>query len=120
MRYELENIDSLLLHLDVYQIFLASWISYFKKLQGFNEAEVLEFSQNLTEGHSLVHEVRILVTKETLAIVSGLVTTGERWFTKKSHLPDADKGFLMDDEKFHTKGRGTDASSLPEPWGNVT
>jgi hypothetical protein len=50
VRYEPENMDALLLHPDVYQIFLqAGWISYFKKLQGFNEAEVLEFSQNFTK-----------------------------------------------------------------------
>ena len=48
MRYGLENIDALLLYLDVYQKFLqVGWISYFEKLQGFNEVEVLEFSQNL-------------------------------------------------------------------------
>jgi hypothetical protein len=47
----------------------------------------------------MVHEVRIAVTKEIVAIVKGLSTTGERWFSRKAHLPDAQKGFLMDDEK---------------------
>jgi hypothetical protein len=33
VRYELENIDALLLHPDVYQKFMeAGWISYFEKL----------------------------------------------------------------------------------------
>jgi hypothetical protein len=45
MRYETKNLDALLLHPYVYQIFLqVGWISYFKMLQRFNEAEVLEFS----------------------------------------------------------------------------
>ena len=49
MRYEPENRDALLLYPDVYEKFLqARWISYFEKLQGFNEVDVLEFSQNLT------------------------------------------------------------------------
>jgi hypothetical protein len=88
VRYELEKLDALLLHPDVYQIFLqAGWISYFKKLQGFNEAEVLEFSQNLTEGYSMVHGVRIPVTEESMAVVTGLSTTGEIWFNRKAHLP---------------------------------
>jgi hypothetical protein len=49
VRYEPENMDALLLYPDVYEKFLQfGWISYFEKLQGFNEAEVLEFNQNLT------------------------------------------------------------------------
>jgi hypothetical protein len=39
VRYESENMDALLLHPDVYQKFLqAGWISYFGKLQEFNES----------------------------------------------------------------------------------
>jgi hypothetical protein len=121
VRYEPENLDALLLYPDVYEKFLqAGWISYFEKLQGFNEAEVLEFSQNLTEGYSMVHGVRIPVTEETVAVVTGLSTTGTRWFSRKAHLPEAQKGFLMDDEQVQTKGRGADVSSLPKPWGKVS
>jgi hypothetical protein len=121
VRYEPENLDALLLHPDVYQIFLqAGWISYFKKLQGFNEAEVLEFSQNLADGYSMVHGVWIPVTEESIAAVTGLPTTGEKWFNRKAHLPDAQKGFLMGNERVQMKGRGADVSSLPEPWGKVS
>jgi hypothetical protein len=64
MSYEPENLDALLLHPDVYQKFMqARWICYFEKLQGFNESEVLDFSQNLIEGYSMVHGVRIQVTE---------------------------------------------------------
>jgi hypothetical protein len=63
VRYEPTTLDSLLLHPEAYQIFLqAGWISYFKKLKDFSEDEVLEFSQNLTEGYSMVNGVRIPVT----------------------------------------------------------
>jgi len=100
MRYEPENLDALLLHPDVYQKFLqVGWISYFEKLQGFNESE-LEFSQNLIEGYLMVHGVRIPVTGETMVVVTALPTTGERWFSRKEHPPGAQKGFLMDDEQF--------------------
>jgi hypothetical protein len=99
VRYEPENLNTLLLHPDVYQIFLwAGWIPYFKKLQGFNEAEVLQFSQNLADGYSMVHRVRIPVTEESIAAVTGLPTTGVKWFNRKAHLPDAQKGFLMGNE----------------------
>jgi hypothetical protein len=78
VRYEPKNLDALLLHPDVYQIFLqAGWISYFKKLQRFNEAKVLEFSQNLREGYSMVHGVRIPVTEEVIAAMTGLPTIGK-------------------------------------------
>jgi hypothetical protein len=74
VRYEPKNLDALLLHPDVYQKFLqAGWISYFEKLQGFNESEVLEFSQNLIEGYSMVHGVRIPVTEETVACCDRVV-----------------------------------------------
>jgi hypothetical protein len=120
MRYESENFDALLLYPDVYKKFLqARWISYFEKLQGFNEAAVLEFSQNLTQGYSMVQGVRILVAEETVAVVTGLLTTGKRWFSRKAHLPEAQKGFCVDDEQVQTKGRGADIISLPKPWGKV-
>ena len=76
MRYEPTNLDTLLLHPKAYQIFLqVGWITYFKKLNGFNEDKVLELCQNLTEGYSMVNGVRIPVTEESIAIVTGLPTT---------------------------------------------
>jgi hypothetical protein len=120
VRYEPATLDSLLLHPEAYQIFLqAGWISYFKKLKGFNEDEVLEFSQNLTEGYSMVNGVRIPVSEESIVAVTGLPRTGDRWFNRKTHLLDAQKGFLVNTEQVQTKGRGADVNSLPEPWGKV-
>jgi hypothetical protein len=121
VRYELENLDALLLYPDVYEKSPQTrWISYFEKMQGFNEVEVLDFSQNLTEGYSMVHGVRIPMTEETVAAMIGFPTTGTRWFIRKAHLPEAQKGFLMDDEQVQTKYRGADVSSLPKPWGKVS
>jgi hypothetical protein len=120
VRYEPATLDSLLLHPEAYQIFLqAGWISYFKKLKEFSEDEVLEFSQNLTEGYSMVNGVRIPVTEASIVAVTGLPRTGDRWFNRKTHLPDAQKGFLINTERVQTKGRGVDINSLPEPWGKV-
>jgi hypothetical protein len=68
----------------------------------------------------MVQRVRIAVTKETVAAVIGLSTTGERWFSRKTHLPEEHKGFLMDDEHVQTKGRGVDVISLHIPWGKVS
>jgi hypothetical protein len=90
VRYEPATLDSLLLHPEAYQIFLqTSWISYFKKLKDFSEDEVLEFSQNLTERYSLVNAVRIPMTEASIAAVTGLPRTGDRWFNRKTHLLDA-------------------------------
>jgi hypothetical protein len=120
VRYEPANLDTLLLHPEAYQIFLqAGWIPYFKKLQGFNEDEVLEFSQNLTKEYSMVNGVRIPVSEESIVAVTGLPTTGDRWFNRKIHLLDAQKDFLVNNEQIRTKGRGADVNSLPEPWGKV-
>ena len=76
MRHEPTILDSLLLHLEAYQIFLqARWILYFKKLKEFSEDKVLEFSQNLTEGYSMVNGVRIPVKKASIVAVTGLPRT---------------------------------------------
>ena len=51
-----------------YQIFQqAGWLSYFQRLQGYNEQQVLQFAQNLQEDHSVVQGVRISVTEEDIA-----------------------------------------------------
>ena len=88
-------------------------------LKEFSEDEVLEFSQNLTEGYSMVNGVRIPVKKASIAAVMGLPRTGDRWFNRKTHLLDAQKGFLVNTKQVQTKGKGEDANSLPEPRGKV-
>jgi hypothetical protein len=89
-------------------------------MKGFIEDEVLEFSQNVTKGYSMVNGVRILVSEESIASVTGLPRIGDRWFNRKTHLSDAQKGFLVNTEQVQTKGRGADFNSLLEPWGKVT
>jgi hypothetical protein len=89
-------------------------------MKGFNEDEVLEFSQNLTEGYSMVNGVRIPVSEESIVVVTRFPTIGDRWFNRKTHLLYAQKGFLIDNEQVQTKGRGVDVNSLPDPWGKVT
>ena len=74
----------------------------------------MEFSQNLTEGYSMVNGVRIPVSEESIVAVIGLPRTRDRWFNRKTHLSDALKGFLIDIEQVHTKGRGVDVNSIPE------
>jgi hypothetical protein len=117
VRYEPATLDSLSLHPEAYQIFLqADWISYFKKLKEFSEDEVLEFSQNLTKGYSMVNGERISVTEASIVVVTGFPRMGDRWFHRKTHLLDAQKGFLINTEQVQTKGKGVDINSLPEPW----
>jgi hypothetical protein len=67
----------------------------------------------------MVNRVRIPVLEESITVVTGFPTTRDRWFNQKTHLLDAQKDFLPDNEKIQTKGRGADVNSLPEPWGKV-
>ena len=79
----------------------------------------MEFSQNLTKEYSMVNGVRIPVSEESIVVVTGLPTTGDRWFNRKNHLSNAQKYFLVNNEQIRTKGQGADVNSLPEPWGKV-
>ena len=88
---------------------------YFKKLKVFSEDEVLEFSQNLTKGYSMVNGVRIPITKESITSVTGLPRIGDQCFNRITHIPDAQKGFLVNTEQVQNKGRGVDVNSLPKP-----
>jgi shikimate kinase len=50
-----------------YQIFLqAECLSYFQRLQWYDQQQVLQFAQNLQEDYSIVQGVRILVTEEDI------------------------------------------------------
>jgi hypothetical protein len=65
-----------------YQIFeQAGWLNYFRRLQWYNEQQVLQFAQNLQEDHSIVAGVRISVTEEDIAEVSGLPRNDTRVFS---------------------------------------
>jgi hypothetical protein len=70
----------------VYQIFeQAGWLNYFRRLQWYNEQQVLQFAVNLQEDHFVVNGVRISVTKENIEEVSGLPTDDTRIFSRKAH-----------------------------------
>jgi hypothetical protein len=68
----------------------------------------------------MVTGVRIPMSEESIATVTGLPRTEDRWFHRKTHLSDAHKGFLVNTEKVQTKGKGEDVNFLPDPWGKVT
>ena len=104
---------------EVYQIFQdAGWLQYFQRLGGFSDQEALEFSLNLTTGHSMVAGQRISVTEADIAAVTGLPRTGLRWYNRKASL-HTQNDFLLPGEVLTPKGRGMALTSLPEPWGKV-
>jgi hypothetical protein len=93
------------LYPEVYQIFLqAGWLGYFQRLQGFDQQQVLQFAQNLQEDHSMVQGVRIPVTEEDIAQVSGLPINGIRWFSRKHFILNAQQNFLLPGEQIEPKG----------------
>jgi DNA-binding response OmpR family regulator len=100
-----------------YQIFeQAGWLNYFRRLQWYNEQQVLQFALNLQEDHSVVDGVRISVTEEDIAEVSGLPTDGTRIFSRKHIIRDVQQNFFLPEERIILKGRGVQLSSLPPPW----
>jgi hypothetical protein len=121
IRYEPATTALLELYPEVYQIFLqAGWLGYFQRLQGFDQQQVLQFARNLQEDHSIVQGVRIPVTEDDIAQVSGLPVTGIRWFSRKHIILNAQQDFLLPGEQIEPKGRGVRLSSLPPPWPKVT
>src|ERR1700678_1771464 len=90
-----------------YQIFeQAGWLHYFRRLQGYNEPQVLQFARNLQEDHSIVAGVRIPVTEEDIAAVSGLPMDGTRQFSRKHIIGDVQQNFFLHGEEIILKGRG--------------
>ena len=77
IRHEPGSMALLELFLEAYQIFQrAGWITYFERLGEFDYQQVLEFAQNFQEDHSIVQAIRILVTEEDIAQVSGFPVIG--------------------------------------------
>jgi hypothetical protein len=103
-----------------YQIFQqAGWLNYFQRLQGYNEQQVLQFARNLQEDHSVVEGVRISVTEEDIAEVSGLPIDDTRMFSRKHIIGNVQQNFFLPEERIELKGRGVQLSSLPPPWPEV-
>jgi hypothetical protein len=103
-----------------YQIFeQAGWLHYFRRLQGYNEPQVLQFARNLQENHSVVAGVRIAVTEQDISAVSGLPMDGTRQFSRKHIIGDVQQSFFLAGERIVLKGRGVQLSSLPPPWPEV-
>jgi hypothetical protein len=67
----------------------------------------------------VVNGVRISVTEEDIAAVSGLPTDGARIFSRKHTIRGAQQNFFLPEEQVIFKGRGIHLSSLPPPWPGV-
>jgi hypothetical protein len=103
-----------------YQIFeQAGWLQYFRRLQGYNESQTLQFARNLQDNHSVVAGVRISVTEKDIAAVSGLPMDGTRQFSRKHIIGDVQQSFFLAGERRIPKGRGVQLTSLPPPWPEV-
>ena len=99
-----------------YQIFeQAGWLHYFRRLQGYNEPQILQFARNLQENHSVVAGVRISMTEQDISAVSGLPMDGTRQFSRKHIIGDVQQSFFLAGERIVLKGRGVQLSSLPPP-----
>ena len=86
-----------------------------RKVRKICPQQVLEFAQNFQEDYSVVQGVRISVTEEDIAQVSGLPVTGARWFSRKQVILNAQQDFLLPEEQVENKGCGISLHSLPRP-----
>jgi hypothetical protein len=64
-------------------------MGYFQRLQGFDQQEVLQFARNLQEDHSTIQGVRIPITEDDIAQVSGLPIIGIHCFSHKHIILNA-------------------------------
>lgn len=72
VRHKLKSTEQVQCNADVWKVFLDSrWHVYFERLQGFNEAIIVEFVLNLEGNHSRVCGMDIYVTEEAISISSG-------------------------------------------------
>jgi hypothetical protein len=120
VRHEPEDTTRVRNNQEVWKVFEnAGWNVYLDRLKGSNEEIVTEFALNLREGSSRVRRIEIPVIEEAIAEVSGLPQNGQRWFSRRSVLPEFPEAFLQAGESIVQKGRGYDRNSLPHPWKEV-
>jgi hypothetical protein len=92
------------------------WMEYFNCLQGYDTNVTLEFFQNLQGEISMVRGIRISVTPEILAEVTGLPNTGIQWTGRYTTLKEVVETFTDPGEELDKKGKGLNPSTLREPW----
>jgi hypothetical protein len=92
------------------------WTEYFNRLQGDDTNVTLEFFQNLQGEISTVQGIRIPVTLEIIAEVTGLSNTGIQWTRKYTKLKEVVESFTEPGEELDKKGKGLNPSTLNEPW----
>jgi len=66
-----------------------------------------------------VRRLKLDITEEFIARVTGLPVVGKRWFIRKVNDPSLKGDFLQERESLVKKGRGIDKLSLPKPWPDV-
>jgi hypothetical protein len=80
---------------EVWKVFEnAGWNVYLDRLKGSNKEIATKFALNLREGSSRVCGIEIPVTEEAIVEVSGLPQNGQRWFSRRSILPEFPESFL--------------------------
>jgi hypothetical protein len=92
---------------EAYQIFQqVGWLNYFHRIQGYNEQQVLQFTRNIQEDHSVIAGVRISVTEDDIVEVSGLPIDGMRKFSQKHIIGNVQQSLFLPRERIELKGRG--------------
>ena len=83
--HEPPNTRELRRNVEFFAIFeVAGWTEFFQHLNGFHRETALQFSLNLTETHLEVRGLRIEVSEEIVAEVTGLPQVGRAWFGRRT------------------------------------
>ena len=83
-RYEPSNRRELRRNAAVFAIFqAASWMEFFKRMNGFHHEVALQFALNLTETHSEVWGLRIEFYEAIMVEVTGIPQVGRAWFGRR-------------------------------------
>jgi hypothetical protein len=73
IHHELESLDLFCIYSKAYQIFHnTGWVTFFEKLQGFDNVVTLEFSQNLDGARPSVQGLHVDVIEGTILVATRL------------------------------------------------
>ena len=80
---------------EVFAIFqAASWIEFFKRLDGFNREAALQFTLHLKDTHSEVWGLRIEFYEAIISEVTAIPRVGKAWFERRVPTMVAQEEFL--------------------------
>lgn len=92
------------------------WPAFFAKFRGYDDQVALQFAQNFNGRRVKVGELEFEVTEDTVARVTGLPQTGERWWKKPPLKSQVCNQFLKRRYKNINWSKGVPRVWLKDEW----